>query len=123
MPSRKKVEWDFRLPWVKLVDMTPSSLTVRQALPAEPAVEQLAQLDSVKPLTGLVLVAEAEGRPVAAISVDDARTAADPFLPSADAVAVLRMRAAQLQPGVSAGARRRRLAGRRADRRPAARAA
>jgi hypothetical protein len=123
MPSRKNVEWDFRLPPVRLVDMTPSSLTVRQVLPAEPAVELLAQLDSVKPLTGLVLVAEADGRPVAAISVDDGRTAADPFLPSADALAVLRMRAAQLQPGVSAGARRRRLAGRRADRRPAARAA
>jgi hypothetical protein len=108
---------------VKLVDMTSSSLTVRQARPAEHAVELLAQLDAVKPLTGLVLVAEAEGRPVAAISVDDGRTAADPFLSSADAVAVLRMRAAQLQPGVSAGARRRRFAGWRANRRPATRAA
>jgi hypothetical protein len=123
MPSRKNVEWDFRLSWVKLIGMTTSSLTVRQARPAEPAVELLAQLDSVKPLTGLVLVAEAEGTPFAAISVDDGRTAADPFLPTADAVAVLRMRAAQLQPGVTAGARRRRLAGRRANRRPAIRAA
>jgi hypothetical protein len=123
MPSLKNVEWDFRLTGVKLVDMTTSSLTVRQAGLAERAVELLAQLDSVKPLTGLVLVAEAEGRPVAAISVDDGRTAADPFLPSADAVAVLRMRAAQLQPGASFGARRRRLAGRRANRRPAVRAA
>jgi hypothetical protein len=123
MPSRKNVEWDFRLPGVKLVDVTTSSLTVRQAHAAEPPVEQLAQLDSVKPLTGLVLVAEAEGRPVAAMSVDDGRTAADPFLPSADAVAILRTRAAQLQPGASVGARRRRLAGRRANRRPAVRAA
>jgi hypothetical protein len=123
MPSRKKVEWDFRLLEVKMVDMTSSSLTVRQAHPAEQAVELLVQLDTVKPLTGLVLVAEAEGRPVAAISVDDGRTAADPFLPSADAVAVLRMRAAQLQPGVSAGAQRRRFAGWRANRRPSARAA
>jgi hypothetical protein len=103
--------------------MTTPSLTFRQADPAEPSVELLAQLDSVKPLSGLVLLAEAEGRPVAAISVDDGRAAADPFLPSADAVAVLQMRAAQLQPGVSAGARRRRLAGRRAGRRPAVRAA
>jgi hypothetical protein len=119
----KKVEWYFRLLSGKLIGMTSPSLTVRQARPAEPAVEMLAQLDSVKPLTGLVLLAEAEGRPVAAVSVHDGRTAADPFLPSADAVAVLRMRAAQLQPGVTAGARRRRLAGRRANRRPAARAA
>jgi hypothetical protein len=123
MSSRKNVEWDFCLPGVKLVDMIPSSLTVRQARLGEPAVEQLAQLDSVKPLTGLVLVAEAEGRPVAAISVDDGRAAADPFLPSVDAVAVLRMRAAQLQRGVDAGAWRRRLGGRRANRRPAVRAA
>src|SRR5215211_4683508 len=52
MPSRKNVEWDFRLPGVKLVDVTTSSLTLRQARPAEPAVEQLAQLDSVKPQAG-----------------------------------------------------------------------
>jgi hypothetical protein len=123
MPSMKKLEWDFRLSACTLVDMTTSSLTVRQALPGEPGVEVLAQLDSVKPLAGRVLVAEVEGRPIAAISVDDGRTAADPFVPSADAVAVLRMRAAQLQPGVTAGARRRRLAGRRANRRPAVRAA
>jgi hypothetical protein len=38
-------------------------------------------------------------------------------------VAILRMRAAQLQPGASIGARRRRLAARRANRRPAVRAA
>jgi hypothetical protein len=119
----KKIEWDYRLTGVKLIGMTSPSITVRQAHPGEPAVEMLTQLDSVKPLTGLVLIAEAEGRPVAAVSIDDGRTAADPFLPSADAVAVLRMRAAQLQPGVTAGALRRRLAGRRADRRPAARAA
>jgi len=123
MPSMKKVEWDFRLSGSTLVDMTSPSLTVRQARPGEHAVEQLAQLDSVKPLTGRVLVAEAAGRPVAALSVEDGRAAADPFVPSADAVAVLRMRAAQLQPGVAAGARRRLLVGRRAHRRPAVRAA
>jgi hypothetical protein len=123
MPSLKNVEWYFRLPPGRLVAMTSPSLTVRQARPGEPTVELLAQLDSVKPLTGPVLVAEADGRAVAAISVDDGRTAADPFLPSADAVAVLRMRVAQLQPGATVGARRRRLAGRRANRRPAVRAA
>jgi hypothetical protein len=123
MPSMKKVEWDFRLSGSTLVHMTSSSLTVRQARAGEPGMEVLAQLDSVKPLTGTVLVAEVEGKPIAAISVEDGHTAADPFAPSADAVAVLRMRAAQLQPGVTAGARRRRLVGRRAHRRPAVRAA
>jgi hypothetical protein len=123
MPSMKKLEWDFALSGFTLVHMTSSSLTVRQSRPGEAAVEQLAQLDSVKRLTGRVLVAEAEGRAIAAISVDDGRTAADPFVPSSDAVAVLRMRAAQLQPSVTAGARRRRFAGRRAGRRPAVRAA
>jgi len=81
----------------------------------------LAELDSVEPLGGTVLVAESEGRPVAALSVDDGRSAADPFLPTADALAVLRMRATQLQPGT--GAVRRRLAGWLANRRPAMRAA
>ena len=103
--------------------MSSPSLTIRQATSGEVAVEVLAELDSVEPLGGTVLVAESEGRPVAALSVDDGRSAADPFLPTADAVAVLRMRATQLQPGTGAGAVRRRLAGWLANRRPAMRAA
>ncbi|HEX2125039.1 MAG TPA: hypothetical protein VHF45_00595 [Thermoleophilaceae bacterium] len=98
------------------------ALRVGQTGPGDPDVERLSRLDSVKPLTGLVLVAAAEGGPIAALSVDDGRVAADPFLPTVDAVAVLRVRAAQLQPSASGGLRRR-LAGRHAHRGPAMRAA
>jgi hypothetical protein len=104
--------------------MSPSlALTVRQTGPDDAAVERLSRLDSVRPLTGHVLVAEAEGSPVVALSLDDGRVAADPFLPTVDAVAVLRVRAAQLQPSPGGGAVRRRLAGRHAHRGPATRAA
>jgi hypothetical protein len=108
---------------VHTVRMSSPSLTIRQARPGDAAARMLAELDSAAPLTGPVLVAESEGRPVAAVSVEDGRAAADPFLQTADAVAVLRMRATQLQPGIGAGAIRRRLAGWRASRRPAMRAA
>lgn len=105
--------------------MTPSSpITVRPAARGDAAaLDRLAQLDSVRPLGGQVLVAEAHSMLVAAVSLDDGRAAADPFLSTADAVAVLQMRAAQLQPGENTGALRRLLVARRARRRPALRAA
>ena len=103
--------------------MTSPSLTIRQARPGDAAVLMLAELDSVEPLGGPVLVAESEGSPVAAVSIQDGRVAADPFLRTADAVAVLRMRATQLQPGTGAGAVRRRLAEWRAKGWPVMRAA
>jgi hypothetical protein len=99
------------------------SLTVRLGRPDDADVERLCMLDSIRPLTGQVLVAEAEGRPLAAVSLDDGRVAADPFLRTVDAITVLRVRAAQLQPSASGGALRRRLAGRHAHRGPAIRAA
>ena len=57
-----------------------------------PALEQLAQLDSQARLAGDVLVAEQDGAVVAALAGD--RAIADPFHPTADLVALLRMRAA-----------------------------
>jgi hypothetical protein len=75
-----------------------TSLTIRPARAVDGwAVERLAALDSAKPLAGDVLLAEADGRPVAAVSVSTGHSVADPFTPSAGAVAVLRMRAAQLR--------------------------
>ena len=50
-------------------------------------------------LAGDVLLAEAAGRAVAALAVDSGRAVADPFVASAGAVAVLRVRAAQLHAG------------------------
>ena len=67
------------------------SLTVRRASASDAAgLRRLAQLDSAAPLTGDVLLAESGGHPVAALSLVDGRSVADPFAPTAPAVAALR---------------------------------
>jgi hypothetical protein len=77
---------------------SPSSLTIRAARPVDAwAITRLAALDSAKPLSGDVLLAEADGVPVAALAVTTGEAIADPFVPSAETVAVLRMRAGQLR--------------------------
>ena len=75
-------------------------MTIRLALPADAAaLRDLALLDSApRPLAGDVLVAESAGALVAALSLDDGRAVADPFRPTADVVALLRVRAAQARP-------------------------
>lgn len=74
-----------------------ADLRVRQAGPDDTAaLRRLAQLDSARPLRGAVLLAEADGRLVAAVELESGRATADPFLPSANAVALLRLRARQL---------------------------
>jgi len=63
------------------------------------ALERLAALDSSRPLRGgQVLVAEDEARIVAAVSMHDGRAIADPFVPSADAVEILRRQASASRP-------------------------
>ena len=77
---------------------SPDSLTIRRARPVDDwALARLAALDSAKPPRGDVLLAEADGKPLAAVSVDTGAAVADPFVLSGEAVAVLRMRAAQLR--------------------------
>jgi hypothetical protein len=61
------------------------------------ALHDLAELDSAAPLTGPVLVAVVDGRPWAALALDDGRVIADPFRPTAGAVQLLRLRDAQLR--------------------------
>ncbi|HWI08194.1 MAG TPA: hypothetical protein VNT54_11845 [Solirubrobacteraceae bacterium] len=56
----------------------------------------LAALDCADPLEGPVLVAVVEGRIWAALGLDDDRVVADPFLPTACVVELLRMRVRQL---------------------------
>jgi hypothetical protein len=68
-------------------------------------VRDLAALDDAPALEGQVLLALIDGRAVAALSLDDGRVVANPFVPTAEVVAVLRMRAEQL----SVAPRRRRL--------------
>ena len=70
------------------------------------AVRELAALDDARPLEGPVLVAVIGGRPVAAIALDDERVVANPFVPTAHAVTLLRMRARHLS-DVSPRRRRR----------------
>jgi len=82
-----------------------AAITVRTATLADaPALARLAALDSARPLQGDVLLAETRGHPVAALSATDGRAVADPFLHSAEALALLRTRAAQL--GIRDGRRR-----------------
>ncbi|MEA2380600.1 MAG: hypothetical protein QOH72_571 [Solirubrobacteraceae bacterium] len=56
-------------------------------------LRRLAQLDSKPPLQGAVLLGEVRGAPVAALGLTDDRVIADPFVPTANLLAALRMRA------------------------------
>jgi hypothetical protein len=59
-------------------------------------VWRLAALDEEAALEGPVLLASLDGRPVAALSLDDGRVVADPFVATVQAVSLLRARADQL---------------------------
>ncbi len=68
------------------------------------ALRRLAITDSAEPLGGPVLLAEADGRVVAAVALAGGRTIADPFVRTAAIVQMLELRAAQIR---SAGVERR----------------
>ena len=76
---------------------TPPEVTLRLAT-AEDAgrVRILAQLDSSPAPSGAVLIAEIDGRLLAALPLDGGAPIADPFRRSAGVVQLLRMRAAQI---------------------------
>jgi hypothetical protein len=61
------------------------------------AIRRVAALDGKRVPMGEVLVAEADSEVIAALSVDDGSRVADPFRWTADVVALMEMRAAQLQ--------------------------
>jgi hypothetical protein len=69
-------------------------------------IRELAELDDAAPLEGPVLLAFVGGQAVAAIALDDERVVANPFVPTAHAVALLRIRAGHVS-GVSRRPRRR----------------
>jgi hypothetical protein len=97
------------------------NLVVRRGRPADQhALAILAALDSARPLTGRTVVGEVDGRVVAAVSLHDGRVVADPFVPTASVVEVLRVHTAG---GRSAAARPRRGVPRVAGRRLAPRIA
>ena len=74
------------------------ALTIRVAVPEDAdALVRLAALDSNRPPRGLVLIAEVEGEPWAALSLDDGHAVADPFRLSGDLVWMLAQRARGLR--------------------------
>lgn len=77
--------------------MSDQELTIRMAKPEDgPSLRRLAALDSARPLRGRVLLAEADGVPVAAISLEGGTVTADPFEHTADTVRLLMVRRYQL---------------------------
>ena len=70
---------------------TTDELSVRPASADDAfALRRLAQVDSARPLRGDVLLAETDGRLLAAVEVESGRAVADPFYPSAELVELLR---------------------------------
>jgi hypothetical protein len=70
------------------------AVVIRPGYPDDAAaLERLARLDSRRPLDGPVLVAERDGRILAARATATGRHVADPFSPTADLVALLEVRA------------------------------
>lgn len=80
-----------------MIETRNSTLVLRNAGPDDAdLVRRLADLDDAPTLEGDVLLALVDGEPVAALSLSDGRSVADPFVPTADAVAMLRLRASHL---------------------------
>ncbi len=72
-------------------------VVIRQAREDDGAVlADLAALEAAEPLHGAALVAIVDGRVWAAHGLEDDRAIADPFLPSAEAAGLLRLRVRQL---------------------------
>jgi hypothetical protein len=91
------------------------TLTIRHALPTDAAaLENLAALDSSRPLRSPVLVGEVGGELWAAVSTENFAVISDPFRPSGELAFVLLERARQLQ----RSERRQRRRGHRFIRRP-----
>jgi hypothetical protein len=61
-------------------------------------LEHLAALDSARIPGEPVLIAERDGRPLAALALSGGEPIADPFLPTSDLIELLRIRARHLQP-------------------------
>jgi hypothetical protein len=78
-------------------ELTDSAVIIRTANEADAEdLRRLAALDSARPLSGAVLVAESDGRLQAALSLDERRAVADPFRPTAALVMLLQARAGLL---------------------------
>jgi hypothetical protein len=77
-------------------------VTLRYASAADAArLQTLAELDSASTPSGLVLVAEIDGRLRAALPLDGGEPIADPFHRGTELIELLRLRAAQLARGAA----------------------
>jgi hypothetical protein len=86
--------------------MTDQTLTIRRSQAADSrALARLAALDSSSPLTGPSLIAEVGREVWAAVDIGSGSAIADPFRPSGDLVALLRLRAESVR-GAQAAERR-----------------
>jgi hypothetical protein len=75
-----------------------TDITVRRSVPADHGrLARLAALDSASPPRGPALVAEADAHMLAALPLGSGRPIADPFEPTAEVLALLELRAAQLR--------------------------
>ena len=75
-----------------------TDITVRRSVAADRnELERLAALDGARPPTGPALVAEADSRMLAALPLGSGRPIADPFEPTAAIVALLELRARQIE--------------------------
>ena len=73
------------------------NVTVRRSTPGdESAIARLATLDSGRPPRGPALIAEADSRMLAALPLGSGRPIADPFQHTAELVALLELRRAQI---------------------------
>ncbi len=71
---------------------------IRRSTPGdEAALARLAGLDSARPPKGPALIAEADSRVLAALPLGSGRPVADPFEPTAELVALLELRRAQIE--------------------------
>jgi hypothetical protein len=98
---------------VEVASLHTSTITIRYASNADDrAIARLAALDSARAPRGAVLLAEVDGEAHAALAVADDHAVADPFRPTAEIVALLRERAAQIRDAGRRPARARRFVGR-----------
>jgi len=89
--------------------MTTPTVTIRRATDSDAsAISMLAAVASASPPTGTLLVGEVGDELWAAVEVETGTAIADPFRPSADVVALLRLKAERLTKGESAARRRSR---------------
>jgi hypothetical protein len=84
-----------------------NTYVIRRSTPADADVlSRIARLDTQRPIEGDALIGEIGGVPAAAVALSDGRVISDPFVRTANLVALLRVRhralvAAQRTPSVS----------------------